>query len=72
MNVIIFLGGFLIALVIALVVVEHVRSRDTANLVKVIREQSEFIDKLSKSAEDISNLNAELIETCKQLINLLP
>ena len=72
MNVLIFLGGFLIGLVVALVVVEYSTSRSIARLIKALQEQSEFIDKLSQSAKDSLAMNTELIETCKQLINLLP
>lgn len=72
MNIIIFLGGFLIGTIISLVVIEHQTSRDIARLVKALQEQSEFIDELSQSAKNSLTMNAELIETCKQLINLLP
>lgn len=72
MNIIIFLGGFLIGTIISLVVIEHQTSRDIARLVKALQEQDEFIDKFSQSAKDVCNMNKELIETCKQIINLLP
>jgi hypothetical protein len=66
------MGGFLIGLVIALAVVEYRTSRDIASLIKIIREQSVFIDKLNQSTKDILNTDAELIELCKNLINMLP
>lgn len=72
MNIIIFLGGFLVGMIISLIVVEYQTRRDIASLIKALQEQSEFIDSFSQSAKDVCNMNKELIETCKQIINLLP
>lgn len=72
MNIIIFLGGFLVGMIISLVVVEYQTRRDIASLIKALREQSEFIDSFSQSAKDVCDMNGELIKTCEQILNLLP
>lgn len=82
MNAIIFIGSFAIGLAISLFFVERewrTTSRDIGRLINVIREQADTIDKLGKSATDLSNTakdilktDDELIKLCENLLNALP